>query len=48
MEDLLVEAARQGLLAGLPAADWRIAEEWADPLTPHELQELVTSPQNLR
>ena len=41
LEDLLHEGARRGVVSWLPAGDWRIDDEWSEPLPPEEIQELV-------
>ena len=41
LEDLLQEGVRQGVVSWLPDRDWRIDDEWSEPLSPEGLQELV-------
>jgi hypothetical protein len=44
-EDLLIEAARQEIISGLPAEEWKMDDEWVDPLTPEEIGELAEGPE---
>jgi len=45
LEALLSEAARRELLAWPAPGDWRIDDEWEEPLTEEELRELVAGPE---